>query len=122
MHQLELYRRRLQGVEIIRLVGAVEPSSSASLFAVLNKLISEGSPCIILECRDVAHFGSAELKRLLDFAHYARAQGGDLKCVGLSLTVQHVANLIANGDLMDCHDETTSALAAFRNSHVPALV
>ena len=121
MHRLALNKQRLQGVEVIRLTGAVEPLSFGSLEAVLNKLISDGCPCIILECRDVAQFGTAELKRLLNFAHHARDCGGDVKCVGLPQQVRQIAKLISNGDLLDCYDEIQPALAAFHNSPVPAL-
>lgn len=121
MHRLALNKQRLQGVEVIRLTGAIEPCSFGNLEAVLNKLISEGCPYIILECRDVAQFGTVELKQLLNFAHHARACGGDLKCVGLPQKVRQIASLIANGDLMDCYDEIAAALAAFQNPRVPAL-
>ncbi len=122
MHRLALDKQRLQGVEVIRLTGAVEPLSFGTLEAVLNKLIADGCPCIILECRDVAQFGTVELKRVLNFAHHARERGGDVKCVGLPQRVRQIATLIANGELIECHDELQSAVAAFQPNRIPALV
>ena len=122
MHRLALNKQRLQGVEVIQLAGAIEPFSFGNLEAVMNKVISEGCPCIILECRNVAHFGTVELKQLLNFARHARACGGDVKCVGLPKKVRQIAQIIANGDLMDCYDELMEALAAFHKSPEPALV
>ncbi len=116
MHQLQLHVRQLQGVNIIQLVGSVEPTSYPSLYATLNKLVSDGSPRIILECSQLNYISSAELKQLLDFAHHARASGGDIKCVGLPATVQYVANLVANGDPFDCFDDLLQALATFRGA------
>jgi anti-anti-sigma factor len=116
MHQLQLHVRQLQGVNIIQLVGSVEPTSFPSLYATLSKLVSDGSPRIILECAQLNYVSSSELKQLLDFAHHARASGGDIKCVGLSSTVQYVANLVANGDPFDCFDDLPQALATFRTT------
>jgi anti-anti-sigma factor len=114
MHQLQLQVRQLQGVNIVQLSGSIEPTSFPSLYATLNKLVSDGSPRIVLECAQLNYIGSAELKQLLDFAHHARASGGDIKCVGLCSTVQYVANLVANGDPFDCFDDLPQALATFR--------
>ena len=114
MHQLQFQIRHLSGVNIVRLTGTIEPTSYPTLQAALHKLVSEGTPKIALECYDLNYISSAELKQLLDFANYARASGGDVKCIGLAPTVQHVANLVANGDPFDCYDDLTYALAAFR--------
>jgi len=116
MHQLQFQVRQLQGVNVIRLVGSVEPGSFPSLYATLNKLVADGSPWIVLECFDLTYISSAELKQLLDFAHHARSSGGDIKCVGLCSTVQYVANLVANGDPFDCYDDLEQALFTFRRT------
>jgi anti-anti-sigma factor len=114
MHQLQFQIRQLSGVNIVRLTGTIEPTNFPALQAALNKMVAEGFPKIALECYDLNYISSAELKQLLDFAHYARASGGDVKCVGLAPTVQHVANLVANGDPFDCYDDLSYALVAFR--------
>jgi len=121
MHQLELELRQIQDVCIVRLRGAIEAGSFGSLAGVLNRLIEGGSQRIVLECRQVSYIGSAELRELLDLAHYARSRDGDIKCVGLAPTMQYVANLIANGDPLDCHDAVSNALASFHTAYAPAL-
>jgi len=114
MHQLRIGRRQAGDVEIIELAGAVEPLSFTSLATALNQVILLGPACVILDCRDVTYISSTELKELLDYARYARARGGDVKCVGLSPTIQQVANLVANGDPLDCFDDLADALRSFR--------
>ena len=117
MHQLRIETRQVGGIEVIELTGAVETLSFAALAATLNRIIREDPACAILDCRHVTYISSAELKELLNYARYARARGGDIKCVGLSSTIQQVANLVSNGDPLDCFDDVLNALRAF---HVPS--
>jgi anti-anti-sigma factor len=119
MHRLQFQIRHISGVNIVRLTGTIEPASFPALQAALNKLVSEGTPKIALECYELNYISSAELKQLLNFAHFARAAGGDVKCVGLTPTVKQVANIVANGDPFDCYDDLTYALAAFRRLRAP---
>lgn len=114
MHELHINRQQVYGIELIELIGAVDALAFGQFSATLTKLMEEVSPCVILECSRVTYVGSAQLKQLIDFAHLAQTRGGDLKCVGLPLTIQHVANLIAMSDLMEFHDDVPQALQAFR--------
>ena len=114
MHELHINRQQVYGIELIELIGAVDALAFGQFSATLTKLMEEVSPCVILECSRVTYVGSAQLKQLIDFAHVAQTRGGDVKCVGLPQTIQHVANLIAMGDLMEFHDDVPQALQAFR--------
>jgi|SRR5579862_5053635 len=114
MQELHIKRQQVYGIELIELIGAVDALAFGQFSATLTKLMDEVSPCVILECSRVTYVGSAQLKQLIDFAHAAQTRGGDLKCVGLPQTIQHVANLIAMGDLMEFHDDVPQALQAFR--------
>jgi anti-sigma B factor antagonist len=119
MHQLQMATRRIGGVEVLKLTGMVEPASFDTLANALTRLLAENEACIILDCQGVTYISSIELKELLDFPRYARARGGDIKCVGLAPTIQQVATLVANGDPMDCFEDVTSAIAQF---HVNVVV
>lgn len=116
MQELQIKRERVLGVEVIELTGAVDALAFTEFSATLTHLIEKVTPCIILECSHVSYIGSAQLKELIGLAHMAQARGGDLKCVGLPETIQHVANLIAMGDLMEFHDDLHRAVQAFRSS------
>jgi anti-anti-sigma factor len=116
MHQLQVDLRRAGETEVIELTGAVEPVSFTGLATALNKVIRHGTARVVLDCRHVTYISSTELKGLLDYARYARARGGDVKCVGLSPTIQQVSNLVSNGDPLDCYDDLPNALRSF---HVP---
>ncbi|HUK82322.1 MAG TPA: STAS domain-containing protein [Verrucomicrobiae bacterium] len=121
MHQLRIERRQAGDIEIVELTGVVEPLSFTGLAAALNGIILQGSACAILDCRHVTYISSTELKELLDYARYARARGGDVKCVGLSPIIQQVANLVANGDPLDCFDDLPNALRSFRTLSASSL-
>ena len=116
MHQLRIERRMAGDIEVIELAGGIEPLSFAGLAAALNQVIHEGSACAVLDCRQVTYISSTDLKELLDYGRYARARGGDVKCVGLAPTIQQVSNLVANGDPLDCYDDMSSALSSFQLS------
>jgi anti-anti-sigma factor len=117
MHQLRIELRKAGDIEVIELAGGIEPLSFTALAAALNRLILEGSACAVLDCRNVNYISSTDLKELLDYARYARARDGDVKCVGLAPTIQQVANLVARGDPLECYDDLASALRSF---HLPS--
>ena len=106
--------RRVDGVEVIEMIGAVDALAFTAFSATLTRMMEEVTPCIILECSRVTYIGSAQLKELIDFAHLAQARGGDVRCVGLPQTIQQVANLIAMGDLIEFYDDLQQALRSFR--------
>ena len=114
MQELQLNMRRIDDVEIIEMIGAVDALAFTGFSATLTRMMEEVTPCIVLECSRVSYIGSAHLKELIDFAHLAQSRGGDLKCVGLPQTIQQVANLIAMGDLIECYDDLQQALRSFR--------
>lgn len=115
MRDLRFETKRIQGVEVVSLSGAIEPMAFADLAGSLARLIHEASPCVVLDCRRLTYIGSVQLKELLDFAHYARTCGGDIKCVCLSPAIRHVAGLIGNGSSLECYDNLSSAVTAFAN-------
>ncbi len=115
MHELQVKLRQDSGVEVVEMTVDIDALAFAGLSTTLTRLITEVTPCIVLECSRVTYIGSAQLKELLDFAHLAQARGGDVKCVGIAPTIQQVANLIAMGDLIEFFDDLPQAVRSFRN-------
>jgi len=113
MHELQISKHRVHGVEVIELAGAVDALAFAEFSAGLRRIIQEVTPCVVLDCSRVNYVGSAQLRELIDFASLARSRGGDIKCVGLAATIQQIANLIAMGDLLEFHEAMPDALLAF---------
>lgn len=120
MHQLHIQTQKLRDAEIVHLIGAIESTNFSSLFTVLNELLKQSMPHVVLECSQINYVGSAELKELLDLAHIARARGGDIKCARLAPTIEQVATLIANGDPLECFPDVSYALASFHSAGVAA--
>jgi anti-anti-sigma factor len=116
MQELQFKMYRAGGAEVIEMAGAVDALAFSHFASTLIRTMEEVTPCIILECSRVTYIGSAQLKELIGLAHMAQARGGDLKCVGLPQTIQHVANLIAMGDLMEFYDQLAEAIQAFRGA------
>jgi anti-anti-sigma factor len=114
MHELQIKMRQVCGVEVVEMSGAIDALVFSSLSTALTRMIHELTPCVVLDCSRVSYIGSAQLKALLDLASLTRARGGDIKCVGIAPTIQHVANLIAMGDLLEFYDTLPDALQAFR--------
>jgi anti-anti-sigma factor len=115
MQDLHIKRQRLGEVDVFELTGAVDALAFKEFSATLTRMIAETSPCIVLECSRVTYVGSAQLKQLMDLAQVAQTRGGDMKCVGLPQTIQHVATLVAMGDLMEFHEDVPQALQAFQS-------
>ena len=125
MHQLHLLTRRLREIEIVHITGGLDennfPQLAGLLATELRQCQQTGAlPQIVLECREVNYIGSVELKALLDLAHIARSHGGDIKCARLAPTIEQVANLIANGDPLECHPDVNAALDGFHQTGMVA--
>jgi anti-sigma B factor antagonist len=113
MQPMHLQIQQLPHATVVRLDGAVDAHSYSSLAAVLQNLLTRPLPRVILDCAPVTYVGTAEIKSLLDFAHRARARGGDIKLAGLAPTIEQVATLIANGDPLECFPGIAEALTGF---------
>jgi len=125
MHQLHLATQHLRDTEIIHLSGGIDDTNFASLAAVLAAHLrvcrqNGATPQIILDCAEVNYIGGSELNALHDLAHIARSHGGDIKYARLAPTIEQIANLIANGDPLDCHPDVPNALDSFHSSRVTA--
>ena len=120
MHQIRFEVQRLPLANIVHLDGVIDANNFTPLAIELQGLLASSSPRIILECSHVSFISTTELKRMLDFAHRARAHGGDIKCAALAPTIEQVATLIANGDPLECFPGIVEALAAFRLVSVAA--
>src|SRR5437879_2418044 len=68
MHELQIQTQQMHGIQIVRLVGAVEALNFEKLAAVLDKMLQETPPRVILDCTKVEYVGSAQLKGLADVA------------------------------------------------------
>src|SRR5262245_48193108 len=119
MHQAHVATQHLPDVEIIHLSGGLDDANYANLAGVLSTQLrtcrqNGATPQIILACAEVNYIGSSELRALLDLAQIARALDGDIKVARLAPTIEQVANLVANGDPLDCHPDVNTALDAFQ--------
>ena len=119
MHTLRLQTERVGDIEEIRLAGSVEAMNFAALASTLQRLLQTGHCAIVLDCRELTHFGSAELMGLLQLTQSARAGGGDIKCVGLSPQIRQVVVLLAGANGLEHHDDLLAALEAFHSRHLP---
>ncbi|MCG3146648.1 MAG: hypothetical protein PCFJNLEI_00082 [Verrucomicrobiae bacterium] len=123
MHHIKIVTQRHRDSEIIHVTGGLDDTNFANLAGLLTTHLRDGRrtgavPQFVVECSEVNYIGSVELKALLDLAHIARSHGGDIKLAHLAPTIEQVANLIANGDPLECHPDVNTALAAFEQ--VPA--
>jgi len=114
MHELQIKIRQIYGIHLVELTGAIDALAYPNLANSLTRLLRQGAASVILDCTAVSYIGTAPLKGLIEFASRARAQEGDIKCIGVAPTIQQMANLIAMGDLLEFHDDLSSALQAFR--------
>jgi anti-sigma B factor antagonist len=110
---MRLQIQQLPNAIVVRLDGSVDAHGYSALATVLQNILTRPLPRVVLDCAPVTYVGTAELKSLLDFAHRARARGGDIKLAGLAPTIEQVATLIANGDPLECFPGIAEALGGF---------
>ena len=112
--------QQLPNAIVVHLEGAIDALGFSSLDTVLQNILTRPLPRVVLNCAPVTYVGTAEIKHLLDFAHRARARGGDIKLAGLAPTIEQVATLIANGDPLECFPGIAEALDRFQPAGAPA--
>jgi anti-sigma B factor antagonist len=113
MRECQIKHEVREGVDVLRLDGALDAYSFPRLESSLNNLRAGSRHSIILDCVNLDYINSAALGALIGFARRARENGGDLKLAGLTPKIYSIVELLGFDKILHILPDTYAALAKF---------
>lgn len=112
---MDISTKRLERVDVVKVVGRVDHQTAPDLEKVLRGIISEGRHNIVLDLTDVSYISSAGLKALQATAKGARAGliAGDVRLAGLKPNIKEIFDTIGFTQLFKIYDEPLDAVGSF---------
>jgi anti-sigma B factor antagonist len=113
MRECQIKHESREGVEVLRLDGALDAYSFPRLESALNHLRDSSRHNIVLDCVNLDYINSAALGALIGFARRARESGGDLKLAGLTPKIFSIVELLGFDKILQIFPDTLTALSRF---------
>lgn len=109
---MEVNRTALGKVEIFRLKGRLDSSSSPALEATVLPAIKAGAHRIVFDLSQVEYVSSAGLRVVLLAAKQARVTGGGFAIFGMSKPIRHVFDMSGFSRIIALFDTEAEAVSA----------
>src|SRR3954451_4997104 len=100
---VEILAREIQG-----------PQAAAELGEQLGSLLQSGQTRLLLDFGRTRVMSSTAFGALLNFWKQVEAAGGELRICSMDPSVRFGADILRLGQYIPIHDDTASAMAAFR--------
>ena len=109
--------RKLGGVTIVDIYGRIQlGEESSALRALVRELLSKGQKQILFNLGNVSHIDSAGLGHLISAFTSVKNQGGELKLLNLTDTIQNLMQITRLYTVFEIMDDETVAVKSFRQS------
>jgi anti-sigma B factor antagonist len=113
MRECKIMREEREGLDIVKLDGALDAYSFPRLETMLNELRDTQRHRVILDGSGLDYISSASLGALIGFARRAREQGGDMKLANLSPKIVNIIELLGFHKILELYDDVEQAAAKF---------
>ena len=104
----------VDGVQVVRLQGSVDASTSSQLESSLRGQLKEGAKKIAVSMKDVTFMSSAGWGLLLSVIKEIRASGGAIGVAAMSPEIRHVYNLLGMKAFVKEYKTVEEAVAALK--------
>jgi anti-sigma B factor antagonist len=102
-----------QGIEIIRVSGRIDPSTSISFEDEINRILTSGATKLVLNLSEVDFISSTGLRVFLTGLKRVKAQKGDLKVCCMNSNVEKLFKLAGFATLFDILPTEEEAVRKF---------
>lgn len=102
-----------RGIEIIRVSGRIDPSTSVQFEEEINKILSTGAVKLVLNLSEVDFISSTGLRVFLTGLKRAKAEKGDLKVCCMNSNVEKLFKLAGFVSLFDILPTEEEAVSKF---------
>jgi anti-sigma B factor antagonist len=110
---MEISITPMKRVDLLRISGRVDSSTSSELDEVLQKRLDEGRSNLVLDLSDVHYMSSSGLRSLVSALRASKKKGGDVRIASPSERVQEVLGLAGLDTLFESYDDVTAAVGSF---------
>jgi anti-sigma B factor antagonist len=110
---MEISITPMKRVDLLRISGRVDSSTSSELDDVLQKRLDEGRSNLVLDLSDVHYMSSSGLRSLVSALRASKKKGGDVRIASPSERVQEVLGLAGLDTLFESYDDVTAAVGSF---------
>ena len=110
---MNLKIEKKQDVVVLQVKGSLDADSVSQFKKKVNKIIEEGSKCLVLDGSELEFVDSMGLGSLISFLRKLRSQNGDLKVAAISKEVQQVFEITRLHQLFQIFSNSDEAIKAF---------
>ncbi len=110
---MELQSKKVDDITILSLNGSIDALTAPKITEYIQGLVADGNIKLIADFSAVDYTSSAGLRVLLGAIKETRAQGGDMRLVGVQPDVLKVLNLSGFTNILKLFDDLDSALARY---------
>lgn len=110
---MQLNSRTGVGVTFIELEGRLDNRSAAEFEKALRPLLEPAEPRLLLDFSGVDYISSAAIRVLLTALKTAKAQDGEIRCIGIGRSVKEIFDVVGISRHLGIFATRASALASF---------
>jgi len=110
---MNLKIEKKQDVVVLQVKGSLDADSVSQFKKKVNKIIEEGSKCLVLDGSELEFVDSMGLGSLISLLRKLRSQNGDLKVAAISKEVQQVFEITRLHQLFQIFSNSDEAMKAF---------
>ncbi len=107
-------RNMLDGLPVVRIFGRLDNDITDDLAAILNDLLGENTPKLILDLTETTYCNSAGLRTVVSAWRQAHQKGGDIVLVGLNERVHEIFAMVGFDKIFRIFDRNAQAAAFLR--------
>lgn len=110
---MELNINENKGVQVIKISGNLDTSTSPKAENEINSMINDGKIKMIVDLTETGFVSSAGLRVFLSTAKQITAKGGAVKFCGVNDVVQEILDISGFSGILDVKSSFDEALATF---------
>jgi anti-sigma B factor antagonist len=110
---MELNIKEDNGVQVIRITGNLDTSTSPEAEGKINEMINDGKDKMVVDLTETGFVSSAGLRVFLSTAKQVTAKGGAVKFCGANEVVQEILDISGFSGILDVKPSLDDALSTF---------
>ncbi|GMV93855.1 MAG: hypothetical protein AMXMBFR82_36330 [Candidatus Hydrogenedentota bacterium] len=113
---MNVERTDIGAVTVLRLEGDIDETGVDALRTALYECINDGRSKLVLNLSSIRFISYMGVGVLVERLRKLRAQGGDMKLVGINLYTQRLFRMVGVQSLFDTFESETQALGVYQEA------
>lgn len=112
----QIHEEQKDAVSVFRLEGFLDAHTAPQFEETLQKKVSAGDCCIVVDCTKLTYISSAGLGVFMSFIEEVREAGGDIRIGGLIPKVRQVFDILGFSEIFQIFDTAHGAIDSFEGT------